>query len=120
MTSDCSKSKRNYTITIRANINEARLNNKLVTQSSNTSAKANLKGQGVVVLVVPRKTTEALIFDDKVTKQAMVKKSLSADEMINADESSSSITESSTQRQSVTTGAALQKRQQKELMKLEI
>ena len=110
LTSDCSKSKRNYTITIRANINEARLNNKLVTQSSNTSAKANLKGQGVVVLVVPRKTTEALIFDDKVTKQAMVKKSLSADEMINADESSSSITESSTQRQSVTTGGSTSKK----------
>lgn len=110
LTSDCSKSKRNYTITIRANINEARLNNKLVTQSSNTSAKAKLKGQGVVVLVVPRKTTEALIFDDKVTKQAMVKKSLSADEMINADESSSSITESSTQRQSVTTGGSTSKK----------
>ena len=69
-----------------------------------------MKGQGVVVLVVPRKTTEALIFDDKVTKQAMVKKSLSADEMISADENSSSITESSTERQSVTTGGSTSKK----------
>ena len=110
LTTDCSKTDRNYTISIRVNINESRLNNKLITGSNNSTAKNNLKGQGVVVLVVPRKTTEALIFDDKVTKQAMVKKSLSADEMINADENSSSITESSTQRQSVTTGGSTSKK----------
>ena len=110
LTTDCSKTDRNYTISIRVNINESRLNNKLITGSNNSNAKNNLKGQGVVVLVVPRKTTEALIFDDKVTKQAMVKKSLSADEMISADENSSSITESSTERQSVTTGGSTSKK----------
>ena len=110
LTTDCSKTDRNYTISIRVNINESRLNNKLITGSNNSNAKNNLKGQGVVVLVVPRKTTEALIFDDKVTKQAMVKKSLSADEMISADENSSSVTESSTERQSVTTGGSTSKK----------
>ena len=54
---------------------------------------------------MPRKTTEALIFDDKVTSQSMTKES-SADEMISADESSVSITESSTQRESTTTGGS--------------
>ena len=92
LTTDCSKTDRNYTISIRVTINEARLNSKLVAGSSGSAAKQNLQGQGVVVLVVPRKTTEALIFDDKVTSQSMTKKSLSADEMISADESSVSIT----------------------------
>ena len=110
LTTDCSKTDRNYTVSLRVTINEARLNNKLVSGSSGSAAKQNLQGQGVVVLVVPRKTTEALIFDDKVTKQAMVKKSLSADEMISADENSSSITESSTERQSVTTGGSTSKK----------
>ena len=106
LTTDCSKTDRNYTVSIRVTINEARLNSKLVAGSSGSAAKQNLQGQGVVVLVVPRKTTEALIFDDKVTSQSMTKKSLSADEMISADESSVSITESSTQRESTTTGGS--------------
>jgi hypothetical protein len=110
LTADCSKSKRNYTVSIRANINEAKLNSRLISKSGNSNTKKNLQGQGVVVLVVPRKTTEALSFDAKVTKQTMTKNSLSADEMMNADESSTSITESATQRQSVTTGGSTSKK----------
>jgi|TARA_B100001093_G_scaffold186020_1_gene178754 hypothetical protein len=110
LTSDCSKSRRNYTVSIRVTINESKLNNELVSQSSDSSAKKNLRGQGVVVLVVPRKTTEALSFDAKVTKQAMSQSSLSADEMISTDENSTSITESSTQRESLTTGGSTSKK----------
>lgn len=106
LTTDCSKTKRNYTISLRVTINEARLNNKLIAKSSGSAAKQNLQGQGIVVLVVPRKTTEALIFDDKVTKQSMTKNSLSADEMMDSDESTVSITETSTVRQSTTTGGS--------------
>tara|TARA_B110000008_G_C16968290_1_gene562925 strand:- start:793 stop:1923 length:1131 start_codon:yes stop_codon:yes gene_type:complete len=110
LTADCSKSKRNYTVTIRANINEAKLNSRLISKSGNSNTKKNLQGQGVVVLVVPRKTTEALSFDAKVTKQSMTKNSLSADEMISADENSTSITETASQRQSVTTGGSTSKK----------
>ena len=106
LTTDCSKTKRNYTISLRVTINEARLNNKLIAKSSGSAAKQNLQGQGIVVLVVPRKTTEALIFDDKVTKQSMTKNSLSADEMMDSDESTVSITETSTVRESTTTGGS--------------
>ena len=67
LTSNCSKTDKSYSLTIRANINEARVNNKLVTQSGDSQAKANLQGQGIVVLVVPRQTTEALSFDAKIT-----------------------------------------------------
>ena len=106
LTADCSKTKRNYTISLRVTINEARLNNKLIAKSSGSAAKQNLQGQGIVVLVVPRKTSEALIFDDKVTKQSMTKNSLSADEMMDSDESTVSITETSTVRESTTTGGS--------------
>ena len=106
LTTDCSKTNRNYTISLRVTINEARLNSKLVAKSSGSAAKQNLQGQGIVVLVVPRKTTEALIFDDKVTKQSMTKKSLSADEMMDSDESSVSITETSTVRESTSAGGS--------------
>ena len=110
LTSNCSKKDRSYSVSLRVNINEAKLNNALVSQSGNSAAKQNLKGQGVVVLVVPRKTTEALSFDDKVTSQSQRKKSLSADEMISDTGDSVSITESSTQRESVTTGGSTSKK----------
>lgn len=110
LTSDCSKTDRSYSVSLRVNINEAKLNNALVSQSGSSAAKQNLKGQGVVVLVVPRKTTEALSFDDKVTSQSQRKKSLSADEMISDTGDSVSITESSTQRESVTTGGSTSKK----------
>ena len=110
LTSNCSKKDRSYSISLRVNINEAKLNNALVSQSGSSAAKQNLKGQGVVVLVVPRKTTEALSFDDRVSSQSQRKKSLSADEMISDTGDSVSITESSTQRESVTTGGSTSKK----------
>ena len=106
ISSDCSKSDRTFTVVIRANINEAKLNNALRSSSGSSQTQKNLQGQGIVVLVVPRKTTEAKSFDARVTKQSMTKNSLEADEIIVADENSTSITESSTQRQSVTTGGS--------------
>ena len=106
LSSDCSKSDRTFTVVIRANINEANLNNALRSSSGSSQTQKNLQGQGIVVLVVPRKTTEAKSFDARVTKQSMTKNSLEADEIIVADENSTSITESSTQRQSVTTGGS--------------
>ena len=106
ISSDCSKSDRTFTVVIRANINEAKLNNALRSSSGSSQTQKNLQGQGIVVLVVPRKTTEAKSFDARVTKQSMTKNSLEADELIVADENSTSITESSTQRQSVTTGGS--------------
>tara|TARA_B100000575_G_scaffold200746_1_gene162656 strand:+ start:2055 stop:3191 length:1137 start_codon:yes stop_codon:yes gene_type:complete len=106
LSSDCSKSDRTFTVVIRANINEAKLNNALRSSSGSSQTQKNLQGQGIVVLVVPRKTTEAKSFDARVTKQSMTKNSLEADELIVADENSTSITESSTQRQSVTTGGS--------------
>ena len=106
LSSDCSKNDRTFTVVIRVNINEAKLNNALRSSSGTSQTQKNLQGQGIVVLVVPRKTTEAKSFDARVTKQSMTKNSLEADELLVSDENSTSITESSTQRESVTTGGS--------------
>lgn len=105
LTNNCSKKERSFSITIRATINESKFTNTLVSNSSGSS-KADLSGQGIVVLVVPRKTSEALSFDDKVTKQSLSQSNLSANEVMLMDENSVSISESSSLRQSVTTGGS--------------
>ena len=105
LTHNCSKKERSFSITIRATINESKFTNTLVSNSPGSS-KADLSGQGIVVLVVPRKTSEALSFDDKVTKQSLSQSNLSANEVMLMDENSVSISESSSLRQSVTTGGS--------------
>lgn len=102
--SDCSKTNRVYTIVARVSINEARVNADLKIESSGSQIQADLKGQGIVVMVVPRKTDSADIFMDRVTNQTQIQASVEVDEMISENASGVSITEASTQRESVTTG----------------
>ena len=111
--SECSKSKRVYTISLRVSINANKVDSILVTGAGNSELRADLKGQGIVYLVVPRDTDIADIFDAKVTKQSETKRSLSADEMISESDGSVSITETSTQRESVTTGGKTQQKRTK-------
>lgn len=106
LTANCSKTDRSYTISIRATINDAKFSNSIVSKSSSSSVQKNLQGQGVVVLVIPRKTTDATIFEERITKQSMANKSLSADEISSSDEGSISITESSSEKQSLTLGGS--------------
>ena len=110
---DCSKSRRVYTISLRVSINANKVDSILVTGAGNSELRADLKGQGIVYLVVPRDTDIADIFDAKVTKQSETKRSLSADEMISESDGSVSITEASTQRESVTTGGKTQQKRTK-------
>ena len=58
--SDCSKTDRVYTIVARVSINEARVNADLKTEASGSQIQADLKGQGIVVMVVPRKLTQQI------------------------------------------------------------
>ena len=106
LTANCSKTDRNYTISIRATINDTKFTNALTAKSKSSVAQKNLQGQAVVVLVVPRKTIEATIFDARVTKQSMSKKGLSADEIVSSDEGSVSVTEISSETQSLTVGGS--------------
>lgn len=101
---NCSKTDRVYTVVVRVSINEARVNADLKTESGASEIKADLKGQGIVVLVVPRKTDSAEIFQDRVTNQTQRQASVEVDEMISEDAGSVSITESSTEREAITTG----------------
>jgi len=101
---NCSKTDRVYTVVARVSINEARVNADLKTEASGSEIQADLKGQGIVVMVVPRKTDSADIFMDRVTQQTQRQASLEVDEMISEDAGGVSITEASTQREAVTTG----------------
>lgn len=105
LTNNCSKKERSFSITIRASINESKFINSLVSKNP-SSPKIDLQGQGIVVLVVPRKTSEALSFDEKVTKQSLSQNNLSANEVMLIDDNSVSISESSSERKSVTTGGS--------------
>mgnify|MGYP005637869267 CR=1 FL=1 len=102
--SDCSKVKRVYTISLRVSINANKVDSILVTGAGDSQMRADLKGQGIMYLVVPRETDSAEIFDARRNAQTQTKKSLSADEMIFESDGSVSITEASTQREAVTTG----------------
>ena len=102
--SDCSKSRRVYTISLRVSINATKVDSILVTGAGGSELRAELKGQGIMYLVVPRETDDEEIFDARRNTQTQTKRSLSADEMISESEGSISITEASTQREAVTTG----------------
>ena len=102
--SNCSKVKRVYTISLRVSINASKVDSMLVTGAGDSQMRADLKGQGIMYLVVPRETDSAEIFDVRRNTQTQIKKSLSADEMISESNGSVSITEASTQREAVTTG----------------
>ena len=102
--SDCSKSRRVYTISLRVSINATKVDSILVTGAGNSQIREDLKGKLVMYLVVPRDTDEADIFDARRTTQSETRKSLTADEMISESEGVVSITESSVLRESVTTG----------------
>tara|TARA_B110000014_G_C20124848_1_gene598307 strand:- start:2473 stop:3612 length:1140 start_codon:yes stop_codon:yes gene_type:complete len=102
--SDCSKSRRVYTISLRVSINGTKVDSVLVTGAGNSQIREDLKGKLVMYLIVPRDTDEADIFDARRTTQSETRKSLTADEMISESEGAVSITESSVQRESTTTG----------------
>ena len=102
--SNCSKEQRVYTISLRVSINANKMDSLLVSGSGNSQMRADLKGQGIMYFVVPRETDDADIFDARRTTQSQTKKSLAADEMVSESDGSVSITESSSQRESVTSG----------------
>ena len=102
--SNCSKEQRVYTISLRVSINANKMDSLLVSGSGNSQMRADLKGQGIMYFVVPRETDDADIFDARRTTQSETKKSLAADEMVSESDGSVSITESSSQSESVTTG----------------
>jgi len=102
--SNCSKSQRVYTISLRVSINANKMDSLLITASGNSQMRADLKGQGIMYFVVPRETDDADIFDARRTTQSQTNKSLEADEMVSESDGSMSITETSTQRESVTSG----------------
>ena len=96
---ECNEKTRTYSVYLRASINDRKVNNKLTASiSSESKILGSLENQGVVVLVVPRKTTELITFKARETTITEKSQTNDIDELVNEDESSVMISSSSSQR----------------------
>ncbi len=107
LNSECSEKDRTYSVYIRSSINNSNVDQDL-TQSIATTSKvlSNLENQGVVVLVVPRKTTELITFKAKEINVTENTQSNDIDEMIQDSDGSVIISSSSSQRNIQTSGGS--------------
>ena len=107
LNSECSEKDRTYSVYIRSSINNSNVDQDL-TQSIATTSKvlSNLENQGVVVLVVPRKTTELITFKAKEINVTENTQSNDIDEMIQDSDGSVTISSSSSQRNIQTSGGS--------------
>jgi predicted Fe-Mo cluster-binding NifX family protein len=103
--SECSEKTRTYSIFLRASINNRKVDNELTSTDSSEGSKS-LANQGVVVLVVPRKTTELITFKARETKVTEKSQSNDVDEIVNQDGDSVSISSSSSQRNIESSGGS--------------
>jgi predicted Fe-Mo cluster-binding NifX family protein len=103
--SECSEKTRTYSIFLRASINNRKVDNELTSTVSSEGSKS-LANQGVVVLVVPRKTTELITFKARETKVTEKSQSNDVDEIVNQDGDSVSISSSSSQRNIESSGGS--------------
>lgn len=105
--SECSEKTRTYSLYIRASINNRKVDNELTSSvSSGSQALSSLENKGVVVLVVPRKTTELITFKARTTNVTERSQSNDIDEVVNEDGASVSVSSSSSQRNIESTGGS--------------
>ena len=107
LNSECSEKERTYSVYIRSSINNSNVDNDL-TQSIATTSKvlSSLENKGVVVLVVPRKTTELITFKAKEINVTENTQSNDIDEMIQDSDGSVTISSSSSQRNIQSSGGS--------------
>lgn len=107
LNSECSEKERTYSVYIRSSINNSNVDNDLTQSFASTSkVLSNLENQGVVVLVVPRKTTELIRFKAKEINVSENSQSNDIDEMIQDSDGSVTISSSSSQRNIQTSGGS--------------
>ncbi|MBC79175.1 MAG: hypothetical protein CL745_06240 [Chloroflexi bacterium] len=105
--SECSEKTRTYSLYIRASINNRKVDNELTSSvTSGSKALSSLENKGVVVLVVPRKTTELITFKARTTNVTERSQSNDVDEVVSEDGSSVSVSSSSSQRNIESTGGS--------------
>jgi len=112
---DCSKSRRVYTVAIKATINSTMVDVTLAQLGGSQGASSALKGKRVAYYVVARKVAAAKSFDAKKTRQRESVSMIDSDEANYSDESSTSFSGQTTERSKVTTGGStVRKSEQRE------
>ena len=102
----CSKSKRTYTVALKASINQTMVNVTLAQLSGSQGTSSAVAGQRIVSYVIARKVQEAKSFDARESLQSETITSIDADEDSVSDGSSTSFSGQTTERSKVTTGGS--------------
>ena len=103
---DCSKSRRVYTVAIKATIDASGVNVDLNALTADQGASSLLQGKGVAYYIVARKVAGAKSFDARVTKQAEKVNMMDSDETAYSDDTTTSFSGQTTERVKVTTGGS--------------
>lgn len=112
---DCSKSRRVYTVAIKASINSTMVDVTLAKFNNSQGTSSMLKGKRVAYYIVARKVSSAKSFDLKQTKQNENVSSIDSDETVYSDGDVTSFSGQTTERSKVTTGgSSVRKSEQRE------
>ena len=112
---DCSKSRRVYTVAIKASINSTMVDVTLAQFNSTEGVSSQLKGKRVGYYIVARKVSAAKSFDTKKTIQSENITMIDSDESNYSDGTSTSFSGQTTERSKITTGgSAVKKSEQRE------
>ena len=114
---DCSKSRRVYTVAIKASINSTMVDVTLAQYNSSTGASSALKGKRVAYYIVARKVSSAKSFDTKNTTQSEKITMIDSDESNYSDDTSVSFSGQTTERSKISTGGSnVKKSEQREYL----
>jgi len=102
----CSKSKRTYTVALKASINQTMVDVILAQLSGSQGTSSAVAGQPIVSYVIARKVQEAKSFDARKSSQSQTVTSIDADEDSVSDGSSTSFSGQTTESSKVTTGGS--------------
>ncbi len=102
----CSKSKRTYTVALKASINQTMVDVILAQLSGSQGTSSAVAGQPIVSYVIARKVKAAKIFDARIISQSKNETTIDADEDSVSDGSSTSFYGQTTESSKVTTGGS--------------
>lgn len=102
----CSKSKRTYTVALKASINQTMVDVTLAQLSGSQGTASQVAGQRIVSYVIARKVDEAKSYETRKTTQSERVTSVDADEDSLSDGSSTTFSGQTTERSKTTTGGS--------------
>ena len=114
----CSKSKRTYTVALKASINQTMVDVTLAQLAGSQGTASEVAGQRIVSYVIARKVQEAKSFDARKTTQSEKVTSLDADEDSLSDGSATTFSGQTTERSKITTGGSTVRRSEKRIYEI--